>query len=107
MTLNEKEYKHIMKPIVKFGLTKAVISSTLHKAVRYGTRSLGGIGLFDPFFIQGAGQIYFLMEHYCKSTLYIPLLQANLSTLQLEAGRGGGILENDYIETQKWLHTES
>ena len=34
--LNGKECKHIMKPIVKFGLTKSGISSTLHTAVRYG-----------------------------------------------------------------------
>ena len=48
MTLNKKEYKHIMKPIIKFGLTKAGISSILHTSVRYGPRSLGGIILFDP-----------------------------------------------------------
>ena len=29
MTLNEKECKHIMQPIVNFGATKDVISSTL------------------------------------------------------------------------------
>ena len=50
-----------MRPIVKFGLTKAVISSTLHKAVRYGPCSLGGIVFFDPVVIQGAGQIAFLI----------------------------------------------
>ena len=36
MTLNEKECKHIMQPIVKFGLAKAGIRSTLHTAVIYG-----------------------------------------------------------------------
>ena len=55
MTLNYKEYKRIIQPIVKFGLTKAGIISNLHMAVRYGPRSLGGIGTFDPFLIQVAG----------------------------------------------------
>ena len=53
MKLNNKECKHIMQPFVKFGLNKAGISSTLHTAVTYGRRFLGGIGLFYPFFIQG------------------------------------------------------
>ena len=34
MTLNQEEFKHIMRPIVNFGLTKDGISSTLHRAVR-------------------------------------------------------------------------
>ena len=96
-----------MWPIVKFGLAKDGISSTLHTVVRYGPWSLGGIGLFDPFVIQGVGQISFLIEHYWKSTPSSPILWANLSTLQLEAGRRGRILENDYIETQQWIQTES
>ena len=41
-----------MQPIVKLGLTKAGISSTLHTAVRYGPQYIESIGLFDPFVIQ-------------------------------------------------------
>ena len=78
-----------MQPILKIGLTKSGISSTLQTAVRYGPWSLGGIGLFYPFVIQGTGTIAFLIEHYWKSTPSSPLLRANLSTLQLESGRGG------------------
>ena len=89
-----------MQPILKFGLTKSGISSTLQTAVRYGPWSLGGIGLFYSFVIQGTGTIAFLIEHYWKSTPSSPLLLANLSTLQLESGRGWIILENNYIETQ-------
>ena len=40
MTLNEEEFKHSMQPIVKFGLTKTGIISTLHTAVRYRPWSL-------------------------------------------------------------------
>ena len=75
-----------MQPIVKFGLTKASISSTLHKAVRYRPCSLGGIVLFDPNLIQGAGQIDFLIKHCWKMTPSSPLLCDNPYTLQLEAG---------------------
>ena len=107
MTLNEKECKHIMQPIVKFGLAKAEISSNLHTSVIYGPRSLGGIGLSDPFFIQVTSRIAFLIEHHWKSTPYSPLIWANLSTLQLKLGGIGCILENDYTETQQWLYTES
>ena len=92
MTLNEEECKHIMQNIVKFVLTKAGISSTLHIAVRYEPRFIGIIRIFDPFMIQGAGQISFLLKHYCESTPYIPLLQDKSSTLQLEVGIGGNIL---------------
>ena len=57
--------------------------------------------------IQGTGRIAFIVKHYWNSTPSSPLFQANPSTLQLEAERGGCILENDYTETQKWLQTES
>ena len=82
-----------MKPIVKFGLTKSGISSTLHTSVRYGPLLLRGIRLFDPFLIQVTCIIAFLVEHYWNSTPFSPLLRANLATLKLEAGIGGHILE--------------
>ena len=107
MTLNKKECKHIMKPIVNFGTTKADISSTLYTAVRCGPHSLGCIGLFYLFVIKGTDIIVFLIEHYWKLIPYIPLFKANLASIQLEAVRGGRILENDYIENQQWLQTES
>ena len=91
----KKECKNIMQPIVKCGLAKDSISSTLYTAVRYGPRYLGGIRLIDPFVIQGTGITAFLIKHYWKSTPSIPLLQSNLVTLQLEAGRGSRVLEND------------
>ena len=80
MTINEEECKHIIRPIVNFGLTKGGISSTLHAVVRYGPQSLRGIRLFDPFMIQGSVLIDFLIEHYWKSIPSIPLVQDNLST---------------------------
>ena len=43
MTLNEKEYKHIMWPIVKYGLTKAGISSVSIK------RSYMGLNILEEF----------------------------------------------------------
>ena len=96
-----------MQPIVKFILTKASISITLHTLARYWPLSLGGIVLFDPIVIQGSGEIAFLVKHCCKPTPYSPLLRANLSTLQLEAFQGGHILESNYLKTEQWLHTES
>ena len=44
-----------MRPIVKFGLTKAVMNRNLHTDVRYGLLYLCGIGIFEPIVIQGAG----------------------------------------------------
>ena len=96
-----------MRPIVKFGLTKAGISSNLHTAVRYGPQSIGGIGLFEPFMIQGSGRMAFLIKHCWKPTPSSPFLCANLSTLQLEAVRGRHTLENNYHKNQRWLQTES
>ena len=86
--------------MVKFRLTNSGISSTLHTVVRYEHRSLGGIGLFEPLIIQGTDRIVFLTEHYCKSILSIAPPRDNLATLKLVEGRGGRILENDYIETK-------
>ena len=96
-----------MQPIVKFMITKTGIISTLQTAVWYGPHSLGGIGIFDPIMIQGSGQIVFLIKKFCEKTPSSPLLHANLYHLQLEAGWGGIILENDLPKTQRWLQTES
>ena len=52
MTLNKEECKHIMYPIVKFGLNKAGISNIPHTVVRYEPRFPQGIGIFYPFLIQ-------------------------------------------------------
>ena len=92
MTLNDRECKHSMQTIVKFGLNKAGISSTLHAVVRYGPLSLRGIGLFKPIVIQLEGGIAFLVEHFWKPTPSIPLLRNNLYNLQLEAVQGGHLL---------------
>ena len=101
MTKNDKTFKHIVQSIIKFGLTQARISSNLHTAVIYGPRSLRGIGIFDPIVNQGAGQIAFLIKHFWKPTPSSQLIHTDLSTLQLEAGRGERILEYDYPETQR------
>ena len=82
-----------MRHIVKFGLTKSGKRINLPTAVRYGLCSLGEIGIFDPISIQGASRIAFPIKHCCKPTLSSPLFRANLSTLQLEVGQGGRILE--------------
>ena len=84
-----------MQTIVQFGLTKADISIAFHTAVRYGPQSIGGIGLFDPFMNKGAAQIAFLIKNCWKPTPSSPLLCANLSTIQLESGQGGHILEKN------------
>ena len=107
MTINKEECKHIIPPIVKFGITKDGISSNLHTSVRYFPRYLWCIKFFDPLMIQGAEQIAFLIEQYLKFNPSRLLVWANLSTLKLESGRGGILLENDYTETQQWLQTDS
>ena len=96
-----------MRPIVKFGLTKAGIRSNLHTSFIYGPRSLRSIGLFHPVVIQWSGWIAFIIKHYYKNTPYIQIIRANLYTLQLEARIGGNILAKNYTETQKWLQIES
>ena len=107
MVTNENECKHIMWHIVKIGLTKAGISITTHTAFRYGPQSLGSIGSLNPIVIQDVGRIAFLVEHWWKPTLFSPLLNYNLSTLQLEAGVRGAYIRNDYPIIQWRLQTES
>ena len=48
MTLNDKEFKHIMQPIVKFGLAKAGISSTLHTEADMGLVLLEALEFLTP-----------------------------------------------------------
>ena len=62
MMLNKEERKHNIPPIVKFGLANDGISSTFHKVVIYGPLSIEVIGIFDPFVIQGAVKIAFIVH---------------------------------------------
>ena len=52
MTVNKKECKHTMQTIVKFGLTKTGISSTLHTAVSMGLDLLEELDIFTSSFFK-------------------------------------------------------
>ena len=47
MTVNKKECKHTMQPIVKFGLTKTGMSSTLHTEVSMGLDLLEALDILN------------------------------------------------------------
>ena len=94
-----------MRTIVNFGLNKDVISSTLYTVVRYGTFSLGGIGLVGLIVIQVSGRIAFLVGHLCKPTPSIPLLRDNISTLQIEAYIRKLLPQNSIMVTYRVLDT--
>ena len=63
MTLTRKEFQVITATILNYGLPRAVLSSTIHTAVRYGPSLLGGITLMDLLLKQGTGRIELLIEH--------------------------------------------
>ena len=99
MKLNEKKCKHIMQHIVKFGLTKASISSNLYTAVKYGIRSLVGIGPFDLFVIQGTFRIYFLIKKILKvNSIYPTTLGQPIHSLNGSGDRRAHIRKKLYLK---------
>ena len=61
----------------------------------------------DLFLQQGAGKFSFLIEISWKEHLQALLCKLNLSSLQVESGFDGQIIEIDYKYIPRWLHTSS
>ena len=96
LTLTEDECKHIMAPVLESGLPKSAICRNYPRAVLYGPKEEGGMGLWNLYDFQGLQRISYLQEHLSATTMLRELLRTSIEIAKVEIGIGRNIFNLDY-----------
>ena len=109
LSLSEKDYKDIMWPILKDVLPKAGFNRHFPHAVVYGPASFQGLGVHNPYIMQGVTKVATVIEQMWKGTMTGTFIQTALEYLRLEIGLNIDIFKsnfNDYghlVMTESWI----
>ncbi len=93
-TLSEQEFQEIMKPVLQVGLPKAGICRTISRAVVYSSIRYQGLGVSNPFWMQGIYKIQTLLDP--TNSLTHRLIQISVGNLITESGLGPRVMEYDF-----------
>ena len=96
LTLTRKECAHIIAPILEIGLPKASICRNFPRAVLFGPKKEGGMGLWDPYNFQGLERISYLQEHLAADTMTGELIRTSIEAAKIEVGIGRDLFSLDY-----------
>ena len=107
MTFSKHQCRQYMTPLLHSHLPKAGINRNFPRALLYGTKEYGGLGLHDPYLLQGIHHIADIMEHTWKQTPTGHFLQCNIESMKAELGINGAIFMKDYKSYGKALLTQS
>ena len=102
MTLTEKEYKEIMKPVFRQFLPKIGINSNIKRELVYFPLNVQGLNITNPYILQGTAHIKDICEHVWKASLTGQLIKTNLKHLRIELGTNK-IIFNQNFESYKEL----
>jgi hypothetical protein len=107
-TISEKEWEHIMVPVLKAGLPRAGIARTFPRDVLYGPPSAQGLGILHPWYHQELIHLITLIEHTQKRTMTGQFILASFEQLRLEIGIPGFLTSSSFQEfkvmiTPSWL----
>ena len=111
LTLNEKECKKIVAPVLKVGLPMSEVNRHFPHALVYAPTNKQGLGLTNLYDFQGASHVECIQNHSLSKTITGDLIKTSLEYLTLEVGISGGILMKPYsvygvYATNTWLtHT--
>ena len=97
-----------MVPVLEAGLNAMQFSRKFPRDMVYGPKQAQGLGLKDPYIVQGLTWIKTLMHHGDRETVTGALLRSSLEHLQLELGSGVPFFQDDYeiwsdLATNCWL----
>ena len=103
LTLTKEECKHITAPILEAGLPKSAVCRNYPRAVLYGPKKEGGMGLWDPYDFQGIERISYLQQHLAAPTMMGELLRTSIEAAKIEIGIGRDLFGLDYQVYQALL----
>ena len=106
--LSRKQWDQVMVPVLEAGLNAIQFSRKFPRDMVYGPKQAQGLGLKDPYIVQGLTWIKTLMHHGDRETVTGALLRSSLEHLQLELGSGAPFFQDDYeiwsdLATNCWL----
>ena len=92
ITISEKEWDFIMRPIRESGLPKVQVPSKFPCTVLYGPKMYQGMGIMHPFYTQELSHIATCIYRGERPTITGELIRASLEQLQLEIGLPGQVV---------------
>jgi hypothetical protein len=93
-TLTQQDFKELMKPVLQVGLPKSGICRTLSRAVVHSSIKYQGLGVSNPFWLQGIYKIQVLLEP--TQVLTHRLLNISWDLLIKESGLGPKFMVYDF-----------
>jgi hypothetical protein len=103
--LTRQQWDTIMVPVLEAGLNSLQFSSKFPHAMVYGPIESQGLGVKDPYILQGLTWLKTLLRHGNRDTVTGQLIRQSMELLQLELGTGKPLFSDDY-ETYQSLATD-
>jgi hypothetical protein len=106
--ISRKQWDHVMAPILEAGLNAIQFSQKFPRDIVYGPKDLQGLGVKDPYIVQGLTWIKALLHQGERATMTGALLWSSIESLHLELGTGVPFFQDDYevwlvLATDCWL----
>lgn len=106
--MSQQQLNRIYSPAMNRGLAASGIIRTIDRSICYGNVKYQGLGLRNPFFIQGIEHIKVLLNHGDQPTPTGKLLRANIELTKLEIGVGGDLFSYSFdkygfMATKGWV----
>jgi hypothetical protein len=95
-TITEKEWEHIMTPVLLAGLPRAGLARTFPRDILYGPTKVQGFGVIHPWYHQQLLHLIALLEHTQQHTMTGQLLSTSYEQLRLEMGTPGFITDTPF-----------
>jgi hypothetical protein len=86
--LSQRQWDHVMVPILEAGLNVIQFSRKFPRDMVYGPKKLQGLGAKDPYIVQGLTWIKTLLHHGDWATMTGALLRSSMESLHLKLGTG-------------------
>ena len=100
MTFTESECNELMWPLLKEFLPKSGINRHVKRDVLYATYNAQGLGVKNPYVIQGVAHIVDITDHLWKKTVTGHMIRVTLEHLIIELGENIEILNKDWKNTR-------
>ena len=94
-SLSEKQLSSIMWQILQHYLPKSGINRYIPRDVLYAPLTYQGLGVQNPFIIQGCKHIHDMVEHLHKNSITGQLIATSLEHLRIEMGSNVPIMSTD------------
>jgi hypothetical protein len=106
--LSKKDFETIMTPLLRIGLPKAGICRTMARSVVFGSVSHQGLGIQNPFWMQGIYKLYLLLDRSQEMTQQ--LIDVSWAKMVTETGLGPDFWTYDVkdallLATPGWIRT--